>query len=82
MKIFFFFLALLIFFSNAQINLTDLNFDLEVQNALNSPWMIMFYAPWCPHCKRMLPTWEYLHQNFKNVSNYGLVNWYNFTIIY
>lgn len=32
-------------------NLTDSNFDSEVQNGNNNPWYIMFYLETCPHCK-------------------------------
>ena len=38
------------------IELTDENFDSTVFNDENM-WLIAFYAPWCGHCKKLLPEW-------------------------
>ena len=35
--------------------LNDNNFDDFVNNGIKNSWLIMFYAPWCPHCKHFLP---------------------------
>ncbi|RFU75969.1 disulfide isomerase [Trichoderma arundinaceum] len=38
------------------------------------PWFIKFYAPWCPHCQDMAPTWEQLAKTVKGKLNIGEVN--------
>jgi protein disulfide-isomerase len=38
------------------------------------PWFIKFYAPWCPHCQAMGPTWEQLAKNMRAKLNIGEVN--------
>jgi thiol-disulfide isomerase/thioredoxin len=47
--------------SEKLIDLTSENFDTLVvdpktNQVRGEPWLIMFYAPWCGHCKRMMPT--------------------------
>ncbi|KAJ3194572.1 hypothetical protein HK101_002383 [Irineochytrium annulatum] len=51
--------------------LTDDNFD-ELTKA--SDWFIMFMAPWCGHCKRMMPAFEELAQSKQGMMNIATVD--------
>ena len=42
---------------NGLFELSSDNFDDHISS---SKHFIMFYAPWCGHCKRLEPTWQEL----------------------
>ncbi|XP_035227928.1 protein disulfide-isomerase TMX3-like isoform X2 [Stegodyphus dumicola] len=45
--------------SNRVLELSDR--FLEVRN--NGVWLVMFYAPWCGHCKNLEPIWNQVAQS-------------------
>uniref|UniRef100_A0A7S2WRL6 Thioredoxin domain-containing protein n=1 Tax=Eucampia antarctica TaxID=49252 RepID=A0A7S2WRL6_9STRA len=43
------------------IDLTDDNFEHLTQASggqTTGKWLVKFYAPWCGHCKRLVPIWD------------------------
>jgi len=40
----------------------------------NDDWFLMFYAPWCGHCKKFKPTFGKVAAKFEGKINFGLVD--------
>lgn len=57
------------------VNLTNANFDDLVLSKQNGPWFVMFFAPWCGHCKRAAPAWFELSKVLQGRVNVGIVDW-------
>jgi len=57
------------------VDLTADNFD-ELINQDGKGWMVMFYAPWCGHCKAALPEWNEAASSLKKEKNirFGRIN--------
>lgn len=59
--------------NGASVSLTAESFQ-KLVTMTQDPWFIKFYAPWCPHCQAMGPTWEQLAKNMQGKLNIGEVN--------
>ncbi|KAJ1672910.1 hypothetical protein EV182_006247, partial [Spiromyces aspiralis] len=53
------------------VDLTAQDFD---EKTGTGPWMVKFYAPWCPHCQMFAPTWDEFAEKSKGLVNVGRVN--------
>ncbi|CAO3621625.1 unnamed protein product [Cunninghamella blakesleeana] len=47
---------------------------LNLVKQSDKPYFVKFYAPWCPHCQHLAPTWEQMAKELKNQVNVGEVN--------
>eukprot|EP01090_Pellita_catalonica_P002895 TRINITY_DN12516_c0_g1_i1.p1 TRINITY_DN12516_c0_g1~~TRINITY_DN12516_c0_g1_i1.p1 ORF type:complete len:213 (-),score=19.36 TRINITY_DN12516_c0_g1_i1:15-653(-) len=56
------------------VEITDKNYQSELYNNREKPWLIYIYAPWCGHCKKLAPTWEQLATNLKGRVNVGKID--------
>ena len=50
--------------------------DPKTNMLVGGPWLIMFFAPWCGHCKRLMPTFDQFAEEFGDgqALNVGRVN--------
>lgn len=55
------------------VDLTPANFDKLVTNG-DGVWIVEFYAPWCGHCKTLVPEYKKVAKALKGIVNVGAVN--------
>jgi thiol-disulfide isomerase/thioredoxin len=56
------------------VDLTSDSFDRIVKAPGSGPWFVEFFAPWCPHCQRLAPTWKDLAKVLRETVNIGKVD--------
>lgn len=59
--------------SSNVVELTPSNFDRLVLNS-DEVWVVEFYAPWCGHCKQLVPEYQKAANALKGVVKVGAVN--------
>jgi thiol-disulfide isomerase/thioredoxin len=53
--------------------LDEANFNNHVNSS--DSWLIMFYAPWCGHCKSAMPKFQEFAKMAHGHVKVGLVDW-------
>ncbi|XP_055710332.1 protein disulfide-isomerase A6 homolog [Phlebotomus papatasi] len=59
--------------SSDVVDLTPANFDRLVLQG-DSVWIVEFYAPWCGHCKNLVPEYQKVATALKGVAKVGAIN--------
>jgi len=59
--------------SDDVIELTESNFNSRVLQS-DQLWLVEFYAPWCGHCKNLVPEWKKAATALKGIVNIGAVD--------
>ncbi|KAF9907231.1 protein disulfide isomerase (PDI) protein [Linnemannia zychae] len=55
------------------IDITPKNFQAEVMDS-NHVVMVEFYAPWCGHCKNLVPQYKAAAKNLNGIAKMGAIN--------
>jgi len=55
-------LVVIYFYRNHQLEL----FESEMKEGAPKRTLVLFYAPWCPHCKDIMPNWDALSKKHAN----------------
>lgn len=55
------------------VELTDENFDIELKNTV-LPVLVVFFAPWCGHCRTQEPILDKLAEDLKSEAIIAKIN--------
>lgn len=55
------------------VELTEANFQSQVINS-DDIWIVEFYAPWCGHCKNLVPEYKKAASALKGIAKVGAVD--------
>eukprot|EP01054_Gregarina_sp_Poly1_P005357 Gregarina_sp_Poly_1__5356@NODE_282_length_10089_cov_123_197964_g244_i0_p4_GENE_NODE_282_length_10089_cov_123_197964_g244_i0NODE_282_length_10089_cov_123_197964_g244_i0_p4_ORF_typecomplete_len289_score51_05Thioredoxin/PF00085_20/3_8e30Thioredoxin/PF00085_20/73Thioredoxin_6/PF13848_6/0_056Thioredoxin_6/PF13848_6/7_5e07TraF/PF13728_6/1_2e08TraF/PF13728_6/2_9e02Thioredoxin_2/PF13098_6/0_00013Thioredoxin_2/PF13098_6/3_5e03Thioredoxin_8/PF13905_6/0_0053Thioredoxin_8/PF13905_6/19Thioredoxin_8/PF13905_6 len=56
------------------VELTAADFDQRVMADTQNVWFVKFYAPWCGHCQKLMPTWEELAKQMEGKARIAKVD--------
>ncbi|KAH7098550.1 thioredoxin-like protein [Auriculariales sp. MPI-PUGE-AT-0066] len=55
----------------AELTALNLNPETFTSSISEHYWLVLFYSPFCPHCRHFKPTWAELIEQEKGVSGLG-----------